>query len=231
MSAAVGITNLYRTSIGKKVIMAVTGLLWVGFVVFHMYGNLKIFSGAPYFNAYAEGLRELGTPLFGHLHLLTVARAGLVVTLLAHIWAAVTLSLQARNARPKNYSVKRVVQASWASQYIRWGGVAIFFFIIYHLAHFTWGVPFLHSQFDRHDPYANVVFGFSAPYNVAIYLVAVTALGFHLYHGVWSMLQTLGLNSQEYSPAIRLVAVALGFLIPVGFASVPIAILAGFVTL
>lgn len=231
MSAAVGVTNLYRTSIGKKVIMAITGLLWVGFVVFHMYGNLKIYSGATYFNEYAEGLRHLGAPLFGARHLLTVMRVGLIVTLALHVWAAVTLSLQARNARPQKYGVNRVVQATWASQYIRWGGIAIAFFVIYHLAHLTWGVSVLHNQFDRHDPYANVIHAFSNPINVGIYLVAVIALGFHLYHGVWSMMQTLGLNSKDASPMIRLVALALGILIPVGFASVPLAIITGYVQL
>ena len=231
MSAAVGIANLYQTSIGKKVIMAITGLLWVGFVTFHMYGNLKVFSGESYFIEYAEGLRELGTPLFGHLHLLTVARLGLIATIALHVWAAVTLSLQARNARPQQYGVKKAVQASLATQYIRWGGIAIFFFLIYHLAHLTWGVPGIHNQFDRHNPYANVIHAFSAPHNVVIYIIAVTALGFHLYHGVWSMVQTLGLSHRDSAPTIRLVALALGVLIPIGFASVPIAIITGLVSL
>lgn len=231
MSAAVGIANLYRTSIGKKVIMAITGLIWVGFVLFHMYGNLKIFSGAVYFNEYAEALRSLGSPLFGHLHLLTLMRTALVVAFVAHVWAAATLSLQARNARPQDYSVKRVVQATWASQYMRWGGIAIFFFVLYHLAHLTWGIPGIHNQFARHDPYANVVHAFRAPHNVIIYLIAVTALGLHLYHGVWSMLQTLGLNSRDTTPIIRFVALALAILIPLGFASVPLAVISGYVTL
>lgn len=231
MSAAVGFANLYRTSIGQKVIMAVTGVFWVVFVIFHMYGNLKIYSGSEYFNAYAEGLRELGGPLFGHLHLLIIMRSILILALVLHVWAAVSLSLRARNARLHGYGVKSVVQATWASRSMRWGGVAIFFFVLYHLAHLTWGIPGIHNNFARHDPYANVIYAFSAPLNVALYLIGVTALGFHLYHGVWSMLQTLGLNNREYSPMIRVIALALGILVPLGFASVPLSIIAGYVTL
>lgn len=231
MSAAVGISTLYRSSIGRKVIMAVTGLIWIGFVVFHMYGNTKIFAGRTYFNEYAHGLRELGAPLFGHLHLLTLMRGALVVAIVAHVWAAYTLAQQARAARPVGYAVQKSEKSTFASQYIRWGGIAILFFIIYHLAHFTWGVPVVHGNFIHGDPYSNVVNGFQSVPNVFLYLVAVTALGLHLYHGVWSMCQTLGFNSKEASPIIRLISFAIGVLIPVGFAAVPISILFGWVEL
>lgn len=231
MSAAVGISTLYRSSIGRKVIMAVTGLIWIGFVAFHMYGNTKIFTGREHFNEYAHGLRELGAPLFGHLHLLTVARGVLVIAILAHIWAAYTLAQQARSARPVGYAMQKSEKSTFASQYIRWGGIAILFFIIYHLAHFTWGVPALNENFLREDPYSNVVRGFQSVPNVFIYLVAVTALGMHLYHGVWSMCQTLGFNSRDASPIIRLVSLAIGILLPLGFAVVPLSILLGFVEL
>lgn len=231
MSAAAGITTLYRSTIGRKVIMAVTGLAWIGFVFFHMYGNTKIFLGRSYFNEYAHGLRELGAPLFGHLHLLTLMRGALVVTLILHVWAAVTLAQKARAARPVQYAMHKSNTSTFASQYIRWGGIAILFFIIYHLAHFTWGFSALNADFMRDDPYSNVVNGFQSVPNVFIYLVAVTALGLHLYHGVWSMCQTLGLNNKNASPTIRLVALALGVLIPLGFAAVPLSILFGIVEL
>lgn len=229
MSAAVGINTLYRSSIGRKVIMAVTGLIWIGFIVFHMYGNTKIFAGREYFNEYAHGLRELGAPLFGHLHLLTLMRGALVVAIVAHVWAAYTLAQKARAARPVKYAVQKSEKSTFASQYIRWGGIAIFFFMIYHLAHLTWGVA--HGDFIHGDPYSNVVSAFQSPAAVFVYLVAVTALGLHLYHGVWSMCQTLGFNSKEASPIIRIVSLAIGILIPIGFAAVPLSVLFGIVEL
>jgi len=231
MSAAAGVFTLPRSSIGKKVIMAVTGLIWVGFVTFHMYGNLKIFEGQEYFNAYSEGLRMLGAPLFGHGHLLFVARLALIGSLLAHIWAAVTLSMKAREARPKNYALKKSVQATFASLYIRWGGVAIFFFVLFHLAHLTWGIPGIHNNFVHGDPFSNVVNGFRGGPAIVLYYVALIALSLHLYHGVWSMFQTLGLNSRAYSPIIRTVALALAIVVPLGFALPPLAVVMGFVTL
>ncbi|MEZ4710824.1 MAG: succinate dehydrogenase cytochrome b subunit [Caldilineaceae bacterium] len=231
MSVAAGVINLPRTSIGKKVIMAVTGLIWVGFVTFHMYGNLKILEGAEYFNAYAEGLRSLGAPIFGHGHLLFVARLVLIFALLSHIWAAVTLSMQARGARPKNYALKKSVQATFAALYIRWGGIALFFFVLFHLAHLTWGIPGIHNDFIQGDAYHNMVTGFSGGPAIVFYYVALIALSLHLYHGVWSMFQTLGLNNKEYSSMIRLLALALAIVAPLGFAVPPLAVVLGIVTL
>lgn len=230
-AAAVGAMTLYRSSIGKKIIMAVTGVIWIGYVFMHMYGNLKIFLGAAYFNEYAEGLRELGHPVFGHLHLLTIARVVLVVSIIAHVWAAVMLTRRAQAARPQKYAVKKSVQADSASLYIRWGGVMIFLFIIYHLAHLTWGTPGVHPDYVRGDPYANVIVGFQSVPTVFFYLLALVALAFHLYHGAWSMFQTLGLSNQGIRPALRGLAVVLAIAVPVGFALVPLAILFGFVTL
>lgn len=226
--AAIALT---RSTIGKKVIMAVTGLIWVGYVVIHMYGNLKVFFGPEYFNHYAEGLRVLGEPLLGRLHLLFIARTVLVGSLVAHVWAAVSLSRQAQAARPQRYAVTKRVKADYASLTMRWGGAAIFFFIIYHLAHLTWGVPVLNTNFVRGQAYANLVYGFQNPINVTLYLLAVTALGFHLYHGTWSMFQTLGLVDQRTTPPIRALAWALAILVPVGFGIVPISVMLGITAL
>ncbi len=226
------VMTLTRSTIGKKVIMAVTGLVWVGFLAFHMYGNLKVYQGAAYFNHYAESLRELGAPLFSHLHLLTVLRIVVAVSVLAHIWAAISLTKAARTARPQSYEMKRVVQANYASITMRYGGVAIGLFLLYHLAHFTWGlIPIPPSGFVPGDAYGNLVGGFQSVFNVIFYLVAVTALGFHLYHGSWSMFQTLGFNNQKYDSSLRGFALALSLLISVGFAIVPLSVLFGFVTL
>lgn len=221
---------LYQSSIGKKAIMAVTGAIWIGYVIMHMYGNLKAFQGSAYFNAYAEGLREIGHPIFGHLHLLTLARVILLVAILLHVWSALTLTRQARRARPSKYAVKSRVQANYASLTMRWGGVAILLFLLYHLAQLTWGLPFIKSDFIRGDPYFNLVSSFQSPFVVAIYLLALVALGFHLYHGTWSMFQTLGINNRSYDRTIRYIAVALAILVSVGFAVVPISVMLGVIS-
>lgn len=220
---------LYRTTIGKKAIMALTGAIWIGYVVVHMYGNLKVFSGAVYFNEYAEGLRTLGAPVFGHLHLLFIARVVLVATLIAHVWAAFSLYQQARRARPTDYAMLRVVQANYPSLTMRYGGVFILLFIVYHLMHLTWGAQLVHSDFIRGDAYHNLVVGFQAWPVVLVYLVGLVALALHLYHGTWSMFQTLGLSSRDTEYIYRGVSLFLAIVVPVGFAIVPIAVQIGMV--
>ena len=215
---------LYRTSIGKKVIMALSGVIWIGYVVMHMYGNLKAFSGQLYFDAYAEGLRSLGAPVFGHLHLLTIARIVFVLSIVVHVWAALSLYRQAVRARPDSYATARVVQANYASRTMRYGGIVIALFLLFHLAQLTWGVQSVHNEFVRGDAYHNLVAAFQSPLVVALYMVALIALGFHLFHGAWSMFQTLGLNSQRYDGIIKGLAWILAIGVPLGFAVVPIAI-------
>ena len=219
---------LYRSSVGKKAIMAVTGFIWIGYVILHMYGNLKAFQGMEAFNHYAEGLRTLGSPIFGYLHLLTLARIILVAAIVLHIWAAYSLFLQARQARPVTYATKRVVQASYASRFMRLGGVVLLLFILFHLAQLTWGVPVLNSAFERGNPYGNLVAAFQSPIVVLIYLAGVVALGFHLYHGVWSMFQTLGLMSRDYDAPVRGLAWVLAVGVPLGFALLPLAVQIGY---
>lgn len=227
----VGVFRLYRSSIGKKVIMAVTGLVWIGYVVMHMYGNIKAFWGPEYFNEYAEGLRALGSPVFGHGHLLWIARLVLIPTILLHIWAAWELSQRNWQGRTTNYTQHTKVHANMASLTMRWGGVAILLFIIYHVLHITLGAPGVHPDFIWDDAYHNLVVGFQSYFYIPaiIYLVAMVALGFHLYHGTWSMFQTLGLNNKTYSQLIRLAALALAIVVPVGFATVPIGIMLGII--
>lgn len=227
-----GVVQLTQSSIGKKVIMAVTGLIWIGFVFFHMYGNLKVFGGPAYFNEYAEGLREIGHPIFGRTHLLWIARLGLIGAIVAHVWAAYTLTQQSRTARPIGYAHQQHLETNFASLTIRWGGVAILLFLIFHIAHFTLGVPGVHPDFRWDDAYHNLVTGFQSYFYLpaAFYLLATIALGLHLYHGTWSMFQTLGFNNKTYTPVIRLVAWALAIIVPVGFAIVPISVIAGIIS-
>jgi succinate dehydrogenase / fumarate reductase cytochrome b subunit len=223
------VMTLHRSSIGKKIIMAVTGLIWVGFVLLHMYGNLKVFLGPEYFNAYAEGLRTLGAPIFGHTHLLYVARLVLTVALVLHVWSAYSLTQQAHHARPSNYIVRQKVQANRASLSMRWGGVVILIFLIYHLMHLTWGLPVAPGVFVQADAYHNLVNGFHFIPATILYLLGVTALSFHLYHGVFSAFQTLGLNNQNTETSIKGAALALSLVISIGFAVVPLSVVAGIV--
>ncbi len=229
LNQPVTIFTIANTTIGKKVLMAVTGLIWVGFLAGHMYGNLKIFTGAEHFNEYAEGLRSLGAPLFGHLHLLTIVRIVLVAAIATHIWAMLSLNQRNMSSRNQSYAVHNKVQANAAALTMRYGGVAIFFFVVYHLMHFTWGTPVIHPDFVRGDAYHNLVVGFQRPLNVLIYMAALVAVGLHLYHGTWSVFQTLGINSKRMTPTIRIASLGLAILFPVGFASVPFAVMLGLV--
>jgi succinate dehydrogenase / fumarate reductase cytochrome b subunit len=233
MSATtVGVIRLTQSSIGKKVIMAVTGLIWIGFVFFHMYGNLKVFGGPAYFNEYAEGLREIGHPIFARTHLLWIARLGLIGAIVAHVWAAYSLAQQSRTARPVGYAHQQHLETDFASLTMRWGGVAIFLFLIFHIAHFTLGVPGVHPDFIGDDAYYNLVVGFQSYYYIPaiIYLLAMVALGLHLYHGTWSLFQTLGLNNKTYTKVIQFIALALAIIVAVGFAIIPISVMAGIVS-
>ncbi len=220
------VMTLTRSSIGKKVIMAVTGVIWVGFLFFHMYGNLKVFQGAEYFNHYAESLRSLGAPVFSHLHLLTLLRIVVTGAVGLHVWAALSLYNAARTARPQSYEMKKIVAANYASITMRYGGVVIFLFILYHLAQFTWGWL---GHFTRGLAYENLVTGFQNPLNVIFYLLALTALGFHFFHGTWSMFQTLGFNNKKYDRSLRGLALGLALIIPGGFAVVPLSVMFGLI--
>ncbi len=215
---------LYRSSIGKKALMAITGVIWIGYVVMHMYGNLKVFQGAEHFNAYAEGLRYLGAPIFGHLHLLMLARIILVTALVVHVWSALVLYQQAWTARPTTYASRKIVQANYAALTMRYGGILLVLFVLFHLMQLTWGTPGVSSDFIPGDAYHNVIRAFQAWPVVVVYLLALLALGFHLFHGTWSMFQTLGLNSREWDASIRGLAWLIAIVVPVGFAVVPIAV-------
>ncbi|HWQ15378.1 MAG TPA: succinate dehydrogenase cytochrome b subunit [Roseiflexaceae bacterium] len=218
---------LIRSTIGKKAIMAVTGLIGYAFVIVHMVGNLKAFTGAEHFDAYAEFLRTVGEPVFPARTLLWVMRIVLLVAVVLHIWMAVSLSKQDLEARPVRYRQSKKVQASFASLTLRWGGIAIFLFLIYHLLHFTFGVPAVHPTFVRGAAYANMVAAFQNPLVVAVYVLAVAALGMHLYHGVWSMFQSLGLNGARTNGLWRGLAVISAAGLFLGFAVVPVAVLTG----
>jgi succinate dehydrogenase / fumarate reductase cytochrome b subunit len=218
---------LWSTSIGKKAVMAVTGVLLVGFVVLHMLGNLKIYLGQEHFDAYAQFLREMGTPLLAHEQALWSARLMLLAAVVLHVVAAARLTQMSWAARPVAYDEKEAVAATYAARTMRWGGVILVLFIVYHLLHFTAGaVGFAPGQWEAGSVYRNVVHGFRVWYVSAFYIVAQAALGLHLYHGVWSMFQTLGMGATTnglYRGLATVVAVA----IVAGNVSIPVAVLAG----
>ncbi len=222
---------LPHTTIGKKVIMAVTGVIWVGYLALHMWGNIHIFQGPEAFNHYAEFLRTVGYPVFSEKQLLWIIRIVIIVALALHMWSALELYNIARRAHGSNYAVKRTVQANYATKFMRIGGVVIILFVLFHLLNFTWTALPETVVSPRQDPYNNVVTMFSNPLFVLVYLVALAALALHLFHGVWSMFQTLGINNRDWDGFFRGLAIFVAIVIPVGFALVPIAVQLGILTI
>lgn len=222
------LTQLYASTVGKKVLMAVSGTILVLFVLAHMAGNLKAFQGAEAFNAYAEGIREVGYPFLPHRGALWIMRLALLGAVGVHIWAALVLYAKSRAARGVGYRKEESLAFSYASRTMRWGGVIILAFVIYHLLHFTTGT--VHGDFIPGDAYHNLVTGFQNPLIAGAYIVAVSALALHLYHGIWSVFQTVGANQPEYNRFRRPLAGVLTGLIYVGFIVVPVAVLAGWIS-
>jgi succinate dehydrogenase / fumarate reductase cytochrome b subunit len=213
--------TFYSSSLGKKVVMAITGLILVGFVIGHVLGNLQVFLGAGPMNAYAALLKANPTLLWG-VRLVLLAAVGL------HIVAAVQLTRLSQRSRPEGYHYKDVIQADYAARTMRWSGPIIAVFVIYHLLHFTTGT--VHPHFDAHDVYRNVIIGFSAWPVAVFYVIAMVALGFHLWHGVWSMFQSLGLNNPKADTTLHRLAVVAALAITIGFIVIPVAVLAGLIS-
>jgi succinate dehydrogenase / fumarate reductase cytochrome b subunit len=221
---------LWSTAVGKKVVMAVTGIILVGFVIAHMLGNLKIFLGEEAIDKYALFLREVGEPLFPYEVLLWGARIILLLSVVLHIVAAYELTRMNWAARPQNYQTKKAIASTYASRTMRYSGVIVALFVVYHLLHFTAGVVgYSAGQFHHLKVFSNVVAGFSVWYVSLFYILAMAALCLHLDHGIWSMFQTLGLNNNRAISALRAIARAVAILVFAGFISVPVAVLAGWI--
>ncbi len=217
--------DFYRSSLGKKAVMAVTGvLLWL-FVLGHMVGNLKVLVGAEGFNHYAEWLRVVGYPLFPKTVLLWIVRVVLIVATVLHVHAMTSLTVMNWRARPEEYAQRQALEASWPARTMRWSGVALLLFVIYHILHFTTGQA--HHDFIPGDVYHNVVSAFHIGWVVAIYVVAMVLLGMHLFHGLWSFFQSLGWNHPRFNHWRRAFAVAFALIVSVGFLVVPVMIFAG----
>jgi succinate dehydrogenase cytochrome b subunit len=212
-----------RSTLGLKIVMAVTGLILFGFVIAHMIGNLQVYLGPEAMDAYAAFLRSMlhGTGLW-------IARSVLLVAVALHIWSAWRLTLINRAARPVGYREVQRRESTYASRTMRWSGVILLLFIIYHLMHFTFGVRALHPQFVHGEVFHNFVTGFRNPVASAVYIVAMLALGLHLYHGAWSFMQTLGLSHPRYDHLRYAVALFLTIVVVAGNLSFPLAVLTGF---
>lgn len=219
--------NFYRSAIGKKAVMAVTGLILFGFVFAHMLGNLKMYLGAAHLNEYAHFLRVVGEPLVPNMTLLWIARLVLLAAVVLHIHSAYSLTMMNREARPIAYTNRGYVKASYASRTMRWGGVIILLFIIYHLLHLTTGN--VHQDFVKDDVYHNVVTGLRVWWVAAFYIAANLALGLHLFHGVWAMFGSVGLTNPRFEQWRRTFATAFAVIVTLGNISFPIAVLTGIV--
>jgi succinate dehydrogenase / fumarate reductase cytochrome b subunit len=216
--------------IGKKIVMAVSGGVLVLFVFAHMFGNLKIFAGADAMNGYARSLREILTPELGYGQALWLVRIVLLTCAFLHILSAYQLTMMSRHARPVGYATKKNVETTWGAQTMRWGGVLLAVFIVFHILHFTLGaVGFQPGQFVDLMAYQNVVAGFAVWPIAVFYVIAMAALCLHLDHGIWSALQTLGWTTRENTRALRTVSRMLALIVFVGFSAVPIAVMAGVV--
>ena len=222
------LTAFWHTLIGKKVVMAVTGIVFIGFVIGHVFGNLKIFAGPDEINAYSRFLREVGMPELGYGQLLWLVRIVLLVSVTLHITAAVQLTRMSRAARPIGYAAKRDIETSWAARTMRWGGVLLVAFIVFHLLHLTGGVVgFGAGQFKHLAVYQNVVAAFAVWPVAVFYIVAMGALCLHLSHGIWSMLQTLGWNTARNEATLKIISQVIAIVVFIGFTSVPVAVMTG----
>lgn len=213
------VAALWHTSVGKKAVMAVTGILMVAYLITHVLANLLVFQGPDQINAYSRFLRGTGGALWA-------ARLVLFAAVVLHILAAVQLTARRQAARPVGYAGGREAQVStFASRSIRWGGGFILVFLVYHILHFTLGT--VHTAFVEGDPYHNVATGFARPVVVVFYELAMAAVGLHLYHGIWSSGRSLGLSGPSPRPLRRQLALVLSVLVWAGFAVIPVAVYAG----
>lgn len=221
------VVKLYRSSVGKKIVMAVTGVILIAFVVVHMLGNLKVYLGPEAYNAYAEGLRTFGEPFLPRTYFLWIVRVVLLLCVGLHILSAAQLWWQSKQARRQGYGRYDAVVFSYASRTMVWGGLIIVAFVIFHLLDLTFGT--VNPGFIPGNAYHNFVATFRRwPVSLA-YVAAMIPLGLHLYHGFWSMLQTLGVNNPRYNPYRRPTAAVLAIVIVLGNISFPLAVLAGIV--
>src|SRR5437016_3862393 len=223
------ISDFCHSSVGRKMIVAVTGVILILFVIGHLLGNLQIFLGPEWINAYSQHLRDLGP-------LLWLIRAFLLTTVILHIYFTILLAIENRRARPERYIDRQYVKASWASRHMVVSGLVVLAFIIFHLLHFSGRKfnpqfpPLKLDPLDRYDVYSMMVYGFQNVYVSSFYIVGLFLLTLHLTHGSSSFFQSLGLNNQRLTPRLAIGGRIFAWLLFIGYSSIPIAVLLGFIT-
>jgi succinate dehydrogenase / fumarate reductase cytochrome b subunit len=217
-----GSLRFWQTTVGKKAIMAVTGIIMFGFVIGHLAGNLQIFQGPAKINHYAEMLRSLGP-------LLWFTRAVLITAVILHIWSSAQLWLLQREARPVKYIKKENINSTYASRTMYWSGPIVLAFVLFHLMNFTFGNVHPGGTFVEGSVYNNVVTTFQVWPASIFYIIGMVLLCMHLYHGLWSMFQSLGFSHPIYTPWIQLLAKFFAVVIAIGYISIPVAVLTGFI--
>lgn len=215
------------SSVFKKIVMAVSGIIMVLFLIAHMVGNLHVFQGAKSFNDYSEFLRTVGEPALPFRTLLTIIEVVLTVSVVAHMWAAISLWRQAKRARPQAYVTKKSVAQTYASRTMRWGGVIIGLFIVYHILDLTFGAA--NPAGTNSTPYQRLVASFENPFATTVYVITLLLLGMHLRHGVWSATQTLGQSNRRRERTVNFFATAFAVLLIGGYLVVPAAVVFGLV--
>jgi succinate dehydrogenase / fumarate reductase, cytochrome b subunit len=220
-----GVASLWRSTIGKKYVMAVTGLIWFGYLIVHLWGNLKIYAGPQFLNDYGAFLRTVGEPFFGFSQVLWLARIVLIPAFVVHVWAAVQLTTRDMASRPQRYSMRKNLESTFASRTMIWGGLFILLFVIYHVLDFTFGT--VNPSFEEGNIYHNVVASFRVWPVAVFYVLAMLAVGLHLFHGIWSLFQTLGWNTARANRLIRNFATFGALILTAGNISIPLAVLFG----
>jgi succinate dehydrogenase / fumarate reductase, cytochrome b subunit len=220
--------RFWRSAVGKKWVMALSGIALLGYVLAHMVGNLKLFLGESHLNEYAEWLRDLGEPVFPRSVVLWAMRIGLLAAFVLHIVAAAQLTRMNLQARSGYQSSRDYIAANFASRTMRWTGVIIALFVIFHLLDLTWGSA--NPDFQRGEVYDNVIRSFERVPVAIVYIVANIALAFHIFHGAWSMFQSLGWNNPRFNIYRRWFAAAFALVILVGNVSMPLLVVTGVVS-
>src|ERR1700744_5749385 len=214
--------SFWASTVGKKIVMAVTGVILFGFVIGHLAGNLQIFEGPAKLNAYGAFLHSIG-------ELLWPVRIILLICIALHIIATVQLALRKKRARPIGYSSKQAIAASYASRTMYWSGPIVLAFIIFHLLHLTAGYIHPGAAYIEGDVYHNVVAGFQVWWVSVWYIFSIILLGLHLRHGIWSMFQSLGMNHPRHTPILKSAAWVVALVIVLGYISIPISVMLGVV--
>jgi succinate dehydrogenase / fumarate reductase, cytochrome b subunit len=219
--------EFYGTAVGKKYVMAITGLIGMGFITAHMVGNLKTFLGAAHLDEYAEWLRTLGEPALPFGSILWIMRVTLIIALALHLHSAYSLTMMNRRANEKYVTHRDYVAANFASRTMRWTGIIVLLFLVYHLMDFTWGNA--NPDFVRGNVYDNLIASFERIPVAIAYVIANLALGVHLWHGAWSLFQSIGWNHPRFNRWRHWFAWGFTIVVVAGYISVPIAIAVGIV--